>query len=67
MVLLGVWFTFWLHFFVFAAVEGVMLNSVCYKTQVLSALFAHKSDLNAGVLPATARSCVPVGVGTEVQ
>lgn len=66
MVLPVIWFTFWLHFFVLAAVEGVMLNSVCYKTQVVSALLVHKTDLNAGVLPAAAQSCVLVGVGTGV-
>lgn len=67
MVLLGIWFIFWLHFFVLSAIEGVILNSVCYKPQMLSALLVHKTNLNAGVLPAAAQSCVPVGVGTEVQ
>lgn len=62
MVLPGIWFTFWLHFFVLAAMEGVMLNSVYDKTQVLSALWVHKTDLNAGFLPAKAQGCVPVGV-----
>lgn len=63
MVLPRIWFTFWLDFFVLAAVERVMLNSVYYKTQVLSALLVHKTDLTAG---ATAQGCVPVGVGAEV-
>lgn len=63
MVLPRIWFTFWLDFFVLAAVEWVMLNSVYYKTQVLSALLVHKTDLTAG---ATAQGCVPVGVGAEV-
>lgn len=54
-ILLGIYLTFWLHFFVFTAAERVTLNSVCYKTKVLSALFVHNTNLNAGVLLAVAQ------------
>lgn len=39
-----------------------MLNSVCYRPKVSSALFVHSTSLNAGVLPAGAQSFVQVDV-----
>jgi len=43
-------------------VERVTPNSVCYKSKLLSALSVHNMNLNAGVLPAVAQSCVRVAV-----
>lgn len=49
-------------FLIVTAVEWVTQDSVCYKTKVLSALFVHNMNLNAGVLPAVAQSYVQVDV-----